>query len=543
METFLGIDLGTQQLKAVLTDENLNIVCIEVINYDNELPEFNTVGGVHRAGETVTAPVLMWIKALDNVLYRLKLNGIEFSSIKAISGAAQQHGSVFWKHGAEQILKALNFRETLFNQLQNSFATNDCPIWMDASTTSECKILEDSCGGPMQLATRTGSVGCERFTGPQIFKKYRKERHIYDSTEHVSLISSFLCSVFCGCYASVDFGDASGTNLFNIATFKWDDHCVNVCGKDLRSKLADCVPSTTSIGFIADYFVKRYGFSPACNVIVFTGDNPCKFNFIEIVDAFFLKSCFINCRLASLAVLCQSSDCLGISLGTSDTLFFWLHKPVPIPNGHVFCNPLKQDAYMGLICFRNGDGTRTNIRALCGCKTWYEFELLVAETPPGNDGFIGIYFDELETSCAIKPGYYRFNVDGKLLQSFAPNVEARAILEHQCLSKRVSLENVCLTDEMKHIQVTGGASENSALVQILSDVFNLPVYKIKTAHSAALGGCARAIMSESKNFNFNFHSGNYAELVALPRPFAVEIYNTMICRYKELIKLFTVDQP
>ncbi|KRX95502.1 Xylulose kinase [Trichinella pseudospiralis] len=499
METFLGIDLGTQQLKAVLTDENLNIVCIEVINYDNELPEFNTVGGVHRAGETVTAPVLMWIKALDNVLYRLKLNGIEFSSIKAISGAAQQHGSVFWKHGAEQILKALNFRETLFNQLQNSFATNDCPIWMDASTTSECKILEDSCGGPMQLATRTGSVGCERFTGPQIFKKYRKERHIYDSTEHVSLISSFLCSVFCGCYASVDFGDASGTNLFNIATFKWDDHCVNVCGKDLRSKLADCVPSTTSIGFIADYFVKRYGFSPACNVIVFTGDNP-----------------------SSLAVLCQSSDCLGVPV----TLCF---------SGYISLFQSLMDI--------NGDGTRTNIRALCGCKTWYEFELLVAETPPGNDGFIGIYFDELETSCAIKPGYYRFNVDGKLLQSFAPNVEARAILEHQCLSKRVSLENVCLTDEMKHIQVTGGASENSALVQILSDVFNLPVYKIKTAHSAALGGCARAIMSESKNFNFNFHSGNYAELVALPRPFAVEIYNTMICRYKELIKLFTVDQP
>ncbi|XP_003368402.1 xylulose kinase, partial [Trichinella spiralis] len=183
METFLGIDLGTQQLKAVLTDENLNIVCIEVINYDNELPEFKTVGGVHRASETVTAPVLMWIKALDNLLHRLKLNGIEFSSIKAISGAAQQHGSVFWKHGAEQILKTLNFRETLFNQLQNSFATNDCPIWMDASTTSECKILEDSCGGPMELAMRTGSVGCERFTGPQIFKKYRKERHIYDSTE------------------------------------------------------------------------------------------------------------------------------------------------------------------------------------------------------------------------------------------------------------------------------------------------------------------------------------------------------------------------
>ncbi|XP_003376691.1 xylulose kinase, partial [Trichinella spiralis] len=269
-----------------------------------------------------------------------------------------QHGSVFWKHGAEQILKTLNFRETLFNQLQ-------------------------------ELAMRTGSVGCERFTGPQIFKKYRKERHIYDSTEHISLISSFLCSVFCGCYASVDFGDASGTNLFNIATFKWDDHCVN--------------------GFIADYFVKRYGFSPACSVIVFTGDNH-----------FLLKS-WMN---FFEKLLCKLQDSIfGCSL-SKFRLFGKMEMVHELTYGHY----------------------------------------AVAKH--------GIYFDELETSCSIKPGYYRFNVDGKLLQSFASNVEARAILEHQCLSKRMSLENVCLTDK---------------------NVFNLPVYKIKTAHSAALGGCARAI--------------------------------------------------
>ncbi|ETE64798.1 hypothetical protein L345_09432, partial [Ophiophagus hannah] len=43
------------------------------------------------------------------------------------------------------------------------------------------------------------------------------------------------------------------------------------------------------------------------------------------------------------------------------------------------------------------------------------------------------------------------------------------------------------------ILATGGASYNKAILQILSDVFSVPVYTIDTANSACLGSAYRAI--------------------------------------------------
>ncbi|NXT02166.1 XYLB kinase, partial [Jacana jacana] len=43
------------------------------------------------------------------------------------------------------------------------------------------------------------------------------------------------------------------------------------------------------------------------------------------------------------------------------------------------------------------------------------------------------------------------------------------------------------------ILATGGASHNKNILQVLSDVFNAPVYTIDTANSACLGSAYRAI--------------------------------------------------
>lgn len=42
--------------------------------------------------------------------------------------------------------------------------------------------------------------------------------------------------------------------------------------------------------------------------------------------------------------------------------------------------------------FKNGAFTRNRVRKEVGAKTWDDFEALVAETPPGNNGNIGIFF-------------------------------------------------------------------------------------------------------------------------------------------------------
>lgn len=41
--------------------------------------------------------------------------------------------------------------------------------------------------------------------------------------------------------------------------------------------------------------------------------------------------------------------CLQVSLGTSDTLSMWITEPRPQLMGHVFVNPVDQDAYMAML--------------------------------------------------------------------------------------------------------------------------------------------------------------------------------------------------
>lgn len=82
-----------------------------LVSFDSDLPAFRTTGGVHRAvdgnPQTVTSPPTLWLSALDKLLANMKAAKFPFEHVVAISGSGQQHGSVFWKTGAEAILKHL----------------------------------------------------------------------------------------------------------------------------------------------------------------------------------------------------------------------------------------------------------------------------------------------------------------------------------------------------------------------------------------------------------------------------------------------------
>lgn len=85
--------------------------------------------------------------------------------------------------------------------------------------------------------------------------------------------------------------------------------------------------------------------------------------------------------------LCE--DCLAVSLGTSDTAFLWLTEPKLVLDGHVFCNPVDREAFLGLLCFKNGSLTRQRIRDSCADKSWDIFNQLLESTPRGNFGNMG----------------------------------------------------------------------------------------------------------------------------------------------------------
>jgi xylulokinase len=93
-QLFLGLDCSTQGIKATVINEHLEQIYETVVNYDKELPQYKTEGGVIKGsdGLTHTTPTILWIHALDIILQKMKKDHFPFHKVMAISGSGQQHG-------------------------------------------------------------------------------------------------------------------------------------------------------------------------------------------------------------------------------------------------------------------------------------------------------------------------------------------------------------------------------------------------------------------------------------------------------------------
>lgn len=214
-----------------MLDSNLNIVATELVHFDSDLPHYGTKDGVHRdpsVSGRIVSPTIMWVEALDLMLERLSKSSLDFGKIVALSGSGQQHGSVYWNTGGSAILSSLDPGKQLASQLQDSFSIKDSPIWMDSSTTLECQEIEKAVGGGLELARITGSRAYERFTGPQIRRIYKTQPGVYENTERISLVSSFMASILIGAYACIDETDGAGMNLMDIEKRHWSEVVLKV---------------------------------------------------------------------------------------------------------------------------------------------------------------------------------------------------------------------------------------------------------------------------------------------------------------------------
>ncbi|XP_029159809.1 xylulose kinase isoform X2 [Nylanderia fulva] len=482
--TYLGLDLSTQQLKAVVVDDNLAVLHETNVQFDNDLPEFRTYGGVIQKKEephVVVVPSLMWVKALDMILDKLRVCGVDFSKVVAISGCAQQHGTIYWGKGSQSRLQHLNPTKFLYEQFATSFSVTHSPVWMDSSTSKECSVLEEIVGGP----------------------------------HRISLVSNFLASLFLGDYAPIDWSDGSGMNLLNIRTKDWDDMLLETCASGLREKLGKPVSSYSDIGPISPYFVERFDFKEECRIIAFTGDNP---------------GSVVGLRLKEGDIAC--------SLGTSDTLLFWLNEPKITTDGHILCNPIDDQAYMAMLSFKNASLTRERIRNETAQDSWQIFNELLESTPRGNFGNFALYFDIQEINPFVI-GDYRYNkANDEISRYSSKEVEVRALIEGQFVAKRAYAEDFgFVIGPNTRIIATGGASVNKAILQVISDVFNSPVYVSEAANSAMMGAAYQAKHGLLRNnCSFDIITHCLPEFIPVCEPYddAESIYKPMTIRYRKI---------
>ena len=506
MPCYLGIDAGTQSMKGLLIDPANGWRSEPVaVRFGVDLPKYASPDGF-LPGEDPSvrhADPCMWLDALDLLLQRMRDAGLPMAEVAGISGSGQQHGTVYLNGRCREILAALSPGKSLAEQLRPALSRPTAPIWMDASTGEECRLLRERFGDSMREIT--GSDATERFSGPQIMKFARTEPDHYRRTETIALVSSFLASALAGEVMPADFGDGAGMNLLDLRTGCWHAGIAEFTAPGLLAKLPRCVPSSTVGGRLSAYFA-RYGLRPGIPVTVWSGDNPCS---------------LIGCSGGA-------PDSAVISLGTSDTFFGTIADIAEAPKrfGHVFGNPA--GGFMTLVCFTNGSLAREAVRKQFGMSR-EDFEAAAATAAPGRRQLLPFLIPESTPAVAV-PGI-RSDFDPEAL---APGEFIRALLESQFLTMKY---HSGIRKAPRLIRLTGGASASPLLRRLAADIFQAPAAVGDNAEAAALGAAMRCANS-SGGWSYETLAETFcrtAETV-LPDPGMAEVYTRAMAGFTGLLE-------
>ncbi|KAJ6632189.1 hypothetical protein B0H10DRAFT_7060 [Mycena sp. CBHHK59/15] len=437
---FLGLELATDQLRASLVDESLDLVGVECVDFDTELPEYQTQGGIFTTpGDAYTTPVEMWIKALDTLLEKLQRN-YDLTRVKSIGGAAQ-HALVWWKSTTVPSLSSLDPHAPLVQHFPAAtFSLPNTPVAQDISSHTHALTVEALLGGPDHMAARVGGCAHPSAVVAQLLRvRETWPQDVWARTGRVQLASAFLASLVAGKWLGMGEPEAAASGLWSHATGAWDEGVLDIVGgsreegRRVRGWLGDVDVSggARRAGTVARYLVERYGFDPETLVTPFTSD-----------------------ALATYLSLCPGPADAVLQFGPMDVLMAPAQHYLPTRlfalYPHPAQDPSEKRRYIAVLTNRNADVPRALVRDMY-TKSWSAFDRLVAIVPPG--GSIGLD-DKLFSFWHLQgdahpfshvKGIYRFETGIKVNEFRDLRANPRCLLESQILSLRVKYAKMLAT--------------------------------------------------------------------------------------------------
>ncbi|MGP7881878.1 FGGY family carbohydrate kinase, partial [Raoultella planticola] len=236
---YLGIDLGTSEVKALVIDEN------------------NAVVASHSAPLTIQRPhphwseqaPQAWWEATEYLIATLREKcGPHWSAIKAIGLSGQMHGAVLLDSGGEVIRPAI--------------------LWNDTRCAQECRELEERAPELHQVA---GNLAMPGFTAPKLLWVRRHEPANFQRTATVMLPKDYLRYKMTGQKIS-DMSDAAGTLWLDVAKRDWSDALLDKCGLS-RSQMPTLVEGCEVSATLDPQVAARWGLNPSVVVAGGGGDN------------------------------------------------------------------------------------------------------------------------------------------------------------------------------------------------------------------------------------------------------------------------------
>lgn len=413
--SYLGIDIGTSAVKAVLIDDDQDCIFQSAIPLKISRPK--EIWSEQNPDE--------WWQAVCSLIEAIKnQHSHEITDIKAISLTGQMHGATCIDKNNRPLRPAI--------------------LWNDGRSHAECDILN---AHPANFKKINGNTVMPGFTAPKLLWLQRNELEVFKKIYKVLLPKDYISCKLSGEYSS-DLSDASGTAWLDVGNRCWSEDLLAATNLTMQHmpKVYEGIELT---GWLNQKLAAQWRMPKNVKIIAGAGDNAAG---------------AISCGIIE-------SNRAMLSLGTSGVYFVPTEKFNPDPNKgfHTFCHCIPNTWHqMGVILsaasclswWLNVTGAKDEHQLLAEAQT-ADFKhvpiflpYLSGERTPHNDPFAkGMFFGI--THNTSRP---------ELTQAILEGV-AFAIADCQKVLKESGTD-------AEHISVVGGGAKSRYWGVILSNVLN-----------------------------------------------------------------------
>ncbi|HPW06690.1 MAG TPA: xylulokinase [Burkholderiaceae bacterium] len=281
---FLGIDMGTSEVKALLLDSEHHVV--------------GTAGSALQVsrphpGHSEQTPADWW-QATQNALASLRLKyPREYASVKAIGLSGQMHGAVLLD--------------------RNNAVLRPAILWNDTRSSLECEQMMAECPALPQIA---GTLAMPGFTAPKLRWVATHEPAVFAQIAKVLLPKDYVRLLLTGEHVS-DMSDASGTMWLDVEKRAWSPELLALTGLDV-SQMPRLVEGHEVSGILTPQAEHALGLPSGIVVAGGAGDNAA----------------------SAIGMGAVNAGEGFLSLGTSGVLFVVTprYQPNAVSAAHAFCH-------------------------------------------------------------------------------------------------------------------------------------------------------------------------------------------------------------
>ncbi|ETX13256.1 xylulokinase [Roseivivax halodurans JCM 10272] len=430
--SYLGIDLGTSGLRALLVDETGSPVGAVERHYSVSHPH---------SGWSEQEPA-DWIAALEGAMEELRASYSEFNDLRGIGVAGHMHGATLLDASDEVI--------------------RPCILWNDTRSHEEAARL-DAIDGVQELS---GNIVFPGFTAPKLEWVRAHEPENFDRVAKVLLPAAYLNFYLTGDHVA-DMSDSAGTSWLDTGARDWSGRLLEA-GHMRRDQMPRLVEGSERAGDLRGELLERWGLRGPVVVAGGAGDNAA-------------AACGIGTMEEGQGFL---------SLGTSGVLLAARggYRPAPETALHTFCHAVPGQWYQMGVMLSATDSLNW-LASITGAKPAdLTAELGDEVQAPGAVRFLPYLSGERtpHNDAAIRGSFTGLSAGTSRADL------TRAVVEGVSFGLRDSYEALKATGaELPSLIAIGGGARSRYWLKLLASVLDVPLDVPKDGEFGAALGAAR----------------------------------------------------